>query len=129
MVWLGLMDPASIFVKQEGHGAEKQLTKRWRLIWNISEPDGLLDFYDQEHADVLTHQMPRGVQSPVTSGVGHDDEALKRTYRDPDALLATGDESCIYCSDSIFGSCTRSPLQYEHVSGISCSTCRLQGSG
>ena len=58
--------------------------KRWRLIWNVSEVDRLLDAYihgDQTHLDVLTHQGENGDLGSLAVGCGHDDEGLKRTYQ------------------------------------------------
>ena len=59
MVEEGLMDPAVDFIKSEGHPPRKIKTSSWRLIWNISEVDRLLDnlcFVDQDHHDVYSFQ-------------------------------------------------------------------------
>ena len=48
-----LMDPVPIFVKAEGHDEGKVTSKRWRLIWNVSEPDRLINcLLHQEHDDI-----------------------------------------------------------------------------
>lgn len=88
MVEEGLMDPAVDFIKAEGHPPRKIKTSSWRLIWNISEVDRLLDnlcFVDQDHHDVYSFQDgPRcegdklvgapGTMFPMAAGVGHDDQ-------------------------------------------------------
>ena len=86
-----LQDAASLFPKGEGHSEKKALEERWRLIWNISEPDRLIDAFingDQCHCDVLTHQGECGDLACLAVGNGHDDGGLQRTYRDLEAVLA-----------------------------------------
>ncbi|CAE7190197.1 Carns1, partial [Symbiodinium sp. KB8] len=59
----GLQDIACLCPEREGHSVSKANDKRWRLIWNVSEVDRLLDAYihgDQTHLDVLTHQGENG---------------------------------------------------------------------
>ena len=45
MINHGLLDPIPLFVKPEGHGPKKQLFKRWRLIWNISQADISIEMF------------------------------------------------------------------------------------
>ena len=72
MVDQGLRDPAIAFVKGEGHPPRKVESETWRLIWNLSEVDRLLDaavFTDQDKADIqsepplvglVEHCRPKG---------------------------------------------------------------------
>ena len=46
-------------VKAEGIDAKKVTSGRWRLIWNIGEPDRLIDcllHQEQDHYDVVFRQ-------------------------------------------------------------------------
>ena len=58
------MDPACHFVKSESHPEVKQETRHWRLIWNVSDPDRLIDFlvlHDQDHGEVVAFWCIPGV--------------------------------------------------------------------
>ena len=104
MVRLGLVGPVTTFIKKEGHSQRKALERAWRLIWNIGEPDRLIAcaiHYDSDHGDVLAYQDDAfGAQSPLATGVGHDDASLKRTYRDLDVLLGRSPDGLLRCSDA-----------------------------
>ena len=104
MVVEGLVDPVLLFIKEEGHGVAKAAENRWRLIWNVSEPDRLLVCWlhsDQDHADVFTFPSDDiGVASSMATGVGHDDESLKRTYRDLEEMLKRSEDGKLRCSDA-----------------------------
>ena len=103
MIRRHLMDPVALFVKAEGHDEDKITSKRWRLIWNVSEPDRLIDclhHQEQDHMDVLFHQSEAGAASPLATGVGHNDEGLERTHRDLQYLLDQSSSGEIHCFDA-----------------------------
>ena len=74
LVSLGLIDPVQIFIKDEGHHGSKVDSQRWRLIWNVGEPDRIITAWihsDQDHFDVATFQDDEeGRKSSLASGVG-----------------------------------------------------------
>ena len=87
-----LLDPATLFIKTEGHGERQMESERWRLIWNISDVDRLVDFWihtDQDHLDVLHHQSEEAAQSSLATGCGHDDHGLERRCRVSSQLQMT----------------------------------------
>ena len=114
MVDQGLRDPAIAFVKGEGHPPRKVESETWRLIWNLSEVDRLLDaavFTDQDKADIQSFQSaPRtengrlvaalGSPMELAVGVGHDDANLERTYHELECLLAKSPDNCVRSSDA-----------------------------
>ena len=114
MVSEGLMDPAVNFIKGEGHPPRKIKTETWRLIWNLSEVDRLLDclvFTDQDKADIMSFQDgprteenkfvgPAGRPYALAVGVGHDDNSLQRTYAEMEALKAVSPDGKIRASDA-----------------------------
>ena len=67
-------------------------SERWRLIWNISDVDRLVDFWihtDQDHLGVLHHQSEEAAQSSLATGCGHDDHGLERRCRVSSQLQMT----------------------------------------
>ena len=114
MISEGLMDPAVNFIKGEGHPPKKIESQTWRLIWNISEVDRLLDsfsYVQQDKLDILTFQDgPRtenGVMKgqldkafPLAMGVGHDDYNLERTFAELEALQKASSDGLIRASDA-----------------------------
>ena len=114
MVSEGLMDPTANFIKGEGHPPRKIKTSTWRLIWNLSEVDRLLDcisYVDQDKIDIATFQDgPRCVDGkmveqpsrpyPLAVGVGHDDHNLQRTFAELEALKAAAPDGKIRTSDA-----------------------------
>ena len=104
MIAEGMADPVLLFIKEEGHGEAKAAENRWRLIWNVSEPDRLLVCWlhsDQDHADVFSYQAAgTGVASSLATGTGHDDGSLTRTFRDLDEMLKRSADGKLHCSDA-----------------------------
>ena len=114
MVAEGLRDPAIAFVKGEGHPPRKKTTETWRLIWNLSEVDRVLDclaFNDQDKSDIQSFQgglktehgkMVSQPERPMelAVGVGHDDASLQRTYAELEGMLASSPDQCIRSSDA-----------------------------
>ena len=100
----GLIDPVVVFVKEEGHAGDKLQSQRWRLIWNVGEPDRPLTAWshsDQDHADVFTFQDEAfGVATSLAVGTGHDDNSLKRTFRDIEEIKKRSPGGSVFCSDA-----------------------------
>ena len=74
-----LARPSGALPKGEGHSPSKIRSGPWRLIWNTSEVDRLIDGWihsDQCHLDVLTHQSDEGARASLATGCGHDDAGL-----------------------------------------------------
>ena len=61
--------------KSQEDSPNNVLNEKWRLIWNVSEVDRLLDVWihgDQCHGDVLTHQSLERDWASLAVGWGHD---------------------------------------------------------
>lgn len=78
MVKEGLVDPRVPFIKREVTGEDKQVTKRWRLIWNCSVIDVLtagITNRRQDKEDIYAYQDGRAGFHCV--GMGHHDEGIR----------------------------------------------------
>ena len=78
----GLIDPVPLFVKGEGHPLKKQLTKRWRLIWNVSQLDISIEMFickTFNKTSIVGYQTDAYNTSAI--GCGHHDDGLQRFGR------------------------------------------------
>jgi hypothetical protein len=80
---LFLSDPKEGFVKQEDHGPSKSKSKRWRIIWNASLVDSVvqaLGSYNACKTDIKDFQEPDTVTLHGL-GTGHDKRGVEHMVR------------------------------------------------
>lgn len=91
MVHYGLRDPVELFVKEEGHSEKKASTETWRLIFNVSLADCLVEAY---LGNDLNKQQIRDYQSGAvvshTCGMGHHDDGISRLGAHIENLFPSG---------------------------------------
>lgn len=85
MMLKGLSDPRVMFIKNEPHNDKKKLSKKWRLIWNLSLIDSVVQslcHQIQNKADIALYQAGPGARAsyynatPSGVGIGHADEGI-----------------------------------------------------
>lgn len=100
MICHGLMDPVPMFVKGEGHAAKKQTSKRWRLIWNVSQVDTSIEICNNKTFDkslILAYQ--EGALNTAAIGIGHHDQGIARVGETIEMLKSLGKDRC-FSSDA-----------------------------
>jgi len=98
MVRYGFRDPEDVAVKDEGNGARKRQTGRWRMIWITSIIDSICQdvmHHDQNKADINAYST--GGLAHQAVGLGHDDGGIQKIGRLLEQL-SRGTES-IHSSD------------------------------
>jgi len=101
MVLLGLKDPSDVFTKAEPHDAKKAQARRWRLIWNCSVLDAVVQemaHYAQNKADIAAFNESKLFCQAV--GLGHHDEGIEHLGQLFDSLSWMGGGKALKGSDA-----------------------------
>lgn len=91
LVKTGCKDPEELFIKMEAHKPKKQMTFRWRLIWNPSLLDTLVLYLLHVRVNKASLQgFEDGRITHQVLGMGHHDEGVEKLGKIIDGLYDTG---------------------------------------
>jgi hypothetical protein len=91
LIKAGCKDPEELFIKMEAHKPGKQVSQRWRLIWNPSLLDTLVLFALHVRTNKKSlESFEKGNMTHQVLGMGHHDEGVDHLGKIIDKLYATG---------------------------------------
>lgn len=91
LIKTGCKDPEELFIKMEAHKPKKQMTNRWRLIWNPSLLDTLILYILHVRVNKASLQgFEDGTITHQVLGMGHHDEGVEKLGKIIDSLYDTG---------------------------------------
>jgi hypothetical protein len=91
LIKAGCKDPEELFIKMEAHKPGKQVSHRWRLIWNPSLLDTLILFALHVRTNKKSlESFEQGNMTHQVLGMGHHDEGVDHLGAIIDKLYDTG---------------------------------------